>query len=311
MDPTTAGRRGPEDGPLDERTVDPDPLVQFGRWYDAAAAAVEAPEAMAVPRPTPSAVPRCAWCCSSRGAPTASSSTRTTTAARATTSPPIPQAALLFYWEPLGRQVRVEGAVARTTAEESDAYYATRDLRSRIGAYASHQSRPVADRAALDAAGRPVDGRVRRPATCPGRPWWGGWRVAPARLRVLAAGPSTGSTTGVRYEPAGDGWLGPAAAALTAGRAPPGTAGRWVGMFSMADDTTVVEERTTQLLEEMDPKTVSVEEFRGRQYDLGLAWISFPEGSGGLGLPPNLQRIVDRRLAEAGATPAGHASSSG
>jgi alkylation response protein AidB-like acyl-CoA dehydrogenase len=73
----------------------------------------------------------------------------------------------------------------------------------------------------------------------------------------------------------------------------------------MADDTTVVEERTTQLLEEMDPKTVSVEEFRGRQFDLGLAWISFPEGSGGLGLPPDLQRIVDRRLADAGATPAG------
>ncbi len=47
------------------------------------------------------------------------------------------------------------------------------------------------------------------------------------------------------------------------------------------------------------------EEFRGRQFDLGLAWISFPEGSGGLGLRPDLQRIVDRRLAEAGATPAG------
>jgi len=73
----------------------------------------------------------------------------------------------------------------------------------------------------------------------------------------------------------------------------------------MADDTTVVEERTTQLLEEMDPKAVGVEEFRGRQYDLGLAWISFPEGFGGLGLPPNLQRIVDRRLADAGAAPSG------
>ena len=73
----------------------------------------------------------------------------------------------------------------------------------------------------------------------------------------------------------------------------------------MADDTTLVEERTTRLLEELDPKSVSAEEFRGRQYDLGLAWISFPEGFGGLGLPPNLQRIVDRRLADAGATPSG------
>ncbi len=73
----------------------------------------------------------------------------------------------------------------------------------------------------------------------------------------------------------------------------------------MADDTALVEERTTQLLEELDPKAVTVEEFRGRQFDLGLAWISFPEGLGGLGLPPNLQRIVDSRLSEAGATPMG------
>ena len=73
----------------------------------------------------------------------------------------------------------------------------------------------------------------------------------------------------------------------------------------MADDTALVEERTTQLLEELDPEAVSVEEFRGRQFDLGLAWISFPEGLGGLGLPPNLQRIVDRRVSEAGATPMG------
>ncbi len=73
----------------------------------------------------------------------------------------------------------------------------------------------------------------------------------------------------------------------------------------MSEDTTLVEERTAQLLEELDPRSVGVEEFRGRQYDLGLAWISFPEGLGGLGLPPNLQRIVDQRLADAGATPAG------
>ena len=73
----------------------------------------------------------------------------------------------------------------------------------------------------------------------------------------------------------------------------------------MADDTTTVEERVVQLLDELDPTVVPVEEFRGRQYDLGLAWISFPEGLGGLGLAPNLQRIVDRRLSEAGATGAG------
>jgi alkylation response protein AidB-like acyl-CoA dehydrogenase len=67
----------------------------------------------------------------------------------------------------------------------------------------------------------------------------------------------------------------------------------------------LVEEQTTRLLEEVDPRSVPVEEFRGHQFDRGLAWISFPEGLGGMGLPPNLQRIVDRRLSEAGATPMG------
>ena len=73
----------------------------------------------------------------------------------------------------------------------------------------------------------------------------------------------------------------------------------------MADDTSRVEALIDQLLSEIDPATAGVEEFRARQFDLGLAWISFPEGEGGLGLPPNLQRIVDRRLSEAGATSMG------
>ncbi len=67
----------------------------------------------------------------------------------------------------------------------------------------------------------------------------------------------------------------------------------------------MVRDRTDQLLGEIDPRTSSVEEFRSRQFDRGLAWVSFPEGYGGLGLPPNLQREVDRRLAEAGAKPPG------
>jgi len=73
----------------------------------------------------------------------------------------------------------------------------------------------------------------------------------------------------------------------------------------MADDATLVHDRTSQLLEEVDPGAAKAEEFRSRQFDLGLAWVSFPEGYGGLGLPPDLQREVDRRLSEAGARPPG------
>ncbi len=73
----------------------------------------------------------------------------------------------------------------------------------------------------------------------------------------------------------------------------------------MADEAITVHDRTSQLLDEVDPRTEPVEKFRSRQFDLGLAWVSFPEGYGGLGLRPNLQREIDRRLGQAGATPPG------
>ena len=73
----------------------------------------------------------------------------------------------------------------------------------------------------------------------------------------------------------------------------------------MTDPTALIDERLEQLLSKADPSKVSQEEFRGVQYDLGLAWVHFPEGRGGLGLPPGLQRRVDDRLRDAGAKPAG------
>jgi alkylation response protein AidB-like acyl-CoA dehydrogenase len=73
----------------------------------------------------------------------------------------------------------------------------------------------------------------------------------------------------------------------------------------MADDESLVEERITQLLDAHDPRTTPVEEFRGAQFDLGLAWVNFPVGWGGLDLPPKYQRDVERRVSAAGATPMG------
>ncbi len=69
----------------------------------------------------------------------------------------------------------------------------------------------------------------------------------------------------------------------------------------MADPESLVDERIDQLLAEVDPKSAPPEKFRARQFELGLAWVSFPEGSGGLGVAPGLQREVDRRLGAAGA----------
>lgn len=88
-----------------------------------------------------------------------------------------PRAALLLYWQDLGRQVRIEGAVERMPAEESDAYWATRPPGSRVGAAASPQSTVVESRAALDEL---VAGVRARFGDEPPRPSsWGGLRLVP------------------------------------------------------------------------------------------------------------------------------------
>src|SRR5687768_1588275 len=69
----------------------------------------------------------------------------------------------------------------------------------------------------------------------------------------------------------------------------------------MTDAEALVSERIDKLLGEIDPRQAELFEWRGRQYDLGLAWVHFPEGWGGLGLPPVHQRTIERRLAAAGA----------
>jgi len=93
------------------------------------------------------------------------------------------QAALLFHWKSLRRQVRVEGAVTPVTDAESDAYFASRGRASQIGAWASDQSRPLDDRATFEARyaeveARFADGGVPRP------PHWGGYRVAPETIEL-------------------------------------------------------------------------------------------------------------------------------
>lgn len=93
-----------------------------------------------------------------------------------------PRAACVFHWDALHRQVRIEGRVVRSPAKESDTYFASRALDSRIGAWASEQSAPLASRAELESRVRAVaekfgvapgatEGEVPRP------PHWGGFRL--------------------------------------------------------------------------------------------------------------------------------------
>lgn len=92
-----------------------------------------------------------------------------------------PQAALLFHWKSLRRQIRIEGAVTAVGDAQSDAYFASRSRDSQLGAWASDQSRPLDARATFEArfaaaAARFAGGEVPRP------PHWGGYRVAPERI---------------------------------------------------------------------------------------------------------------------------------
>jgi pyridoxamine 5'-phosphate oxidase len=100
-----------------------------------------------------------------------------------------PRAALAFFWAPLHRQVRIEGTVEKVPAAESDAYYASRPLGSRLGAWASPQSQPIADRAELESAlaeiaARQEEGDLPRPE------FWGGYRLKPEAIEFWQGRPS-------------------------------------------------------------------------------------------------------------------------
>ena len=91
------------------------------------------------------------------------------------------RAALLFHWKTLRRQVRVEGAVSVVSEAEADAYFATRGRVSKLGAWASDQSRPLPDRATLEAKLADVTARFDE-GDVPRPPHWSGYRVAPERI---------------------------------------------------------------------------------------------------------------------------------
>src|SRR6266702_1774025 len=99
-----------------------------------------------------------------------------------------PHASLLFYWIELERQVRVEGAVVKTSDAESDTYFASRPVGSRIGAWASEQSKVIESRAALEAREREF---IAQYGDSPPRPpHWGGYRLIPDAIEFWQGRPS-------------------------------------------------------------------------------------------------------------------------
>lgn len=176
---TSSGSDADRDQVLRREELDPDPLRQFERWFaDARAASIPLAEACAVATATADGSPSARMVLLKEADERGFVFATNYGSRKGRELADNPRASLLFYWHVLGRQVRVEGAVERVDAAESDAIWLARPRGSRLSALASSQSQPVASRDELedrvaelerDLTGREVD----RPE------WWGGYRVVP------------------------------------------------------------------------------------------------------------------------------------
>lgn len=173
---------------LDEKLIDLDPIKQFQTWFnDAIKAKVPMPEAMTLATATPDGRPSARMVLLKQVDHDGFVFFTNYRSAKARQLNANPYAALVFYWVQLDRQVRVEGSVTRTSAQESRDYFQTRPRESQIGAWASAQSEVISGRDVLEQRVRELETLYcDRDVDCPEH--WGGYRLKPERIEFWKSG---------------------------------------------------------------------------------------------------------------------------
>ena len=190
---------------MNESRLDSDPLRQFEGWFrEAQDAGVPIPEATALATATRDGRPSARMVLLKRSGERGFDFHTNFESRKGSELAANPHAALLFHWQPQGRQVRIEGTVERVAAEESEEYFRTRPPASRLAAWASPQSRPLADRAELERLFAEAEDRFRGQEV-PLPPHWGGFRLVPEAYEFWQHGDDRLHDR-VRYERDGDGW---------------------------------------------------------------------------------------------------------
>ncbi|HEY6806108.1 MAG TPA: pyridoxamine 5'-phosphate oxidase [Pyrinomonadaceae bacterium] len=167
---------------LDEQIIDRDPIRQFQKWFsEAVTARLPQPEAMSLATVSGEGNPSARMVLLKQVDDQGFVFFTNYRSSKARDMEANPNVALVFFWSGLERQVRIEGSVTKTSAEESQAYFATRPRESQIGAWTSPQSQTISSRAELEKKQAELE-QLYEGEPVPWPEHWGGFRVRPQRI---------------------------------------------------------------------------------------------------------------------------------